>query len=130
MCGCCCSNIDYECYKYSHNRQDENDTYSFDKLDGEELIETYYYDFRNDVIFSKNDEGKYFTINFIKTRKTCRDNFSKTHATLVAKSGKVLMYCHYNLKKKLKEAYHQNIRNKVREEVRKELSVDEPLLSI
>ena len=64
------------------------------------------------------------------TRDTCNQDFSKTYCLLTSKSGKILMYCHYTLKNKLKAAYHQNVRNQVREEVRKELSSDIPLLSI
>ena len=128
MCGCCCSNIDYECGYRVFHKIDENDIYSFDKLDGEELKRTYYYDFRNDEIYKKDDKGKYERIDFIKTR--IDGDFYWTYALLTSKSGRILMYCHYTLKNKLKEEYHQNIRNKVREEVRKELSADEPLLSI
>ena len=77
----------------------------------------------------KNDSGKYERINFIQTRKH-GDCFYNTQAMLSAKNGKILMYCHYSLSNKLKEAYHQNIRNKVREEVIKELSAGEPLITI
>ena len=60
MCGCCSSsNMAYEHGYRSYDRHDENDMYSFDKLDGEELIRTFYYDIRNDEILTKNDEGKY-----------------------------------------------------------------------
>ena len=78
----------------------------------------------------KNDFGKYELINFIKTKNYDGDGFSNTHALLLAKNGRVLMYCHYSLRNKLKEAYNQNIRNKVREEVIKELSAGEPLITI
>ena len=131
MCGCCCSNIDFEFASRSYDRHDENDIYSFSELDGEELKITYYYDFRNDKILKKNDKGKYERINFIKTRHSDKcEVYETTFALLTSKSGKILIYWHYTLKNKLKEAYHQNIRNKVREEVRKELSADEPLLSL
>ena len=129
MCGCCSSsNMAYEHGYRSYDRHNENDMYSFVKLDGEELITTYYYDFRNGRIYKKDDKGKYEQIDFIKTR--IDGDFYWTYALLTSKSGRILMYCHYTLKNKLKEEYHQNIRNKVREEVRKELSADEPLLSI
>ena len=59
MCGCCCSNIDYDYGSGYCGILDENDIYSFDKLDGEELITTYYYDFRYDEILRKNDDGIY-----------------------------------------------------------------------
>ena len=42
MCGCCCSDIDYDddgtCCSRTH---DENDIYSFNELDGEKLFRTY-----------------------------------------------------------------------------------------
>ena len=130
MCGCCCSSkIDYKSSYQYYYLPDENDLYSFRELDGEELKITYYYDFKKNNILRKNDSGKYYSINFIQTRKH-GDGFSNTHAMLSAKNGKVLMYCHYSLLNKLKEAYHQNIRNKVREEVIKEISVSEPLITI
>ena len=130
MCGCCCSNIDYD-YGSGYCRiLDENDIYSFNELDGEELIGTYYYDIRNNVILRKDEYGTYSRIRSLKTREGCNDNFSKTYCLLTSKSGRILMYCRVALKNKLKEAYHQNIRNQVREEVRKELSSDIPLLSI
>ena len=131
MCGCCCSDIDYEPSYQTYNIEDKNDLYSFKELDGEELKRTYYYDFRNERILIKNNFGKYEQINFIKTRRYGKsDGFYNTHALLSAKNGRVLMYCHYSLRNKLKEAYHQNIRNKVREEVIQELSVSEPLITI
>ena len=129
MCGCCCSKIDYEHGYQYYDIPDENDLYSFRELDGEELIRTHFYDFKNNKILIKNDFGKHEPINFIKSRKH-GDGFSNTHALLTAKNGKTLMYCHYSLINKLKEAYHQNIRNKVREEVIKELSAGEPLITI
>ena len=131
MCGCCCSNIDYESGYQYYNIPDENNLYSFRELDGEELIRTYYFDFRNEKIFRKNDFGNYVRINFIKTRSYGKsDGLYYTHAMLTAKNGSILMYCHYSLINKLKEAYHQNIRNKVREEVIKELPAGEPLITI
>ena len=121
MCGCCCSNIDYKSSYQYYDLPDENNLYSFRELDGEELKITYHYDFKNNKILRKNDRGKYESINFIQTRKH-GEGFYNTHAMLSAKNGRELMYCHYSLLNKLKEAYHQNIRNKVREEVIKELS--------
>ena len=92
---------------------------------------TYYCDFRNGKILKKNDEGKYERINFVKTRNSDKcEGYDTSFALFTSKSGKILIYWHVTLKNKLKEAYHQNIRNKVREEVRKELSANEPLLSI
>ena len=131
MCGCCCSNIEYEpSYQY-YDIPDENDLYSFRELDGEELIGTYYFNLRNGKILIKNDFGKYERINFIKTRCYGKcDNLYYTHAMLTAKNGRVLIYFNYSLINKLKEAYHQNIRNKVREEVIQELSAGEPLITI
>jgi len=130
MCGCCCSYIDYDGGTVCGRTHDENDIYSFSELDGEKLFRTYYYDFKYDEILRKNNDGMYCKIGSLKTRETGNDSFSKTYCLLASKSGKILMYCHYTLKNKLKEAYHQNIRNKVREEVRKELSANEPLLSL
>ena len=131
MCGCCCSNIDYDSGTCCSRTHDENDIYSFSELDGEKLFYTYYYDFRKDEILRKDKCETYSRIKSLKTRETRNDSFSRTYCLLTSKSGKILIYCHYTLKNKLKEAYHQNIRNKVREEeVRKELSANEPLLSI
>ena len=129
MCGCCCSKIDYEYGYQYYDIPDENYLYSFRELDGEELMITYYFYFKNNKILRKNEFGKYERINFINTRKH-GDGFYNTHAMLTAKNGKILMYCHYSLINKLKEAYHQNIRNKVREEVIQELSAGEPLITI
>ena len=130
MCGCCCSDIDYDDGACCGRTHDENDIYSFSELDGVKLFRTYYYDFKYDEILHKNDYGIYFKIRSLKTRRSCDFSFSKTYSFLTSKSGRILMYCHYTLKDKLKEEYHQNIRNKVREEVRKELSANEPLLSL
>ena len=130
MCGCCCSDIDYDYGSQYCREQDDYDIYSFNELDGEKLFATYYYNFRYDEILRKNDYGTYFKIRSLMTRDSVNQEFSKTHCMLTDKNGKILIYCHYTLKNKLKEAYHQNIRNKVREEVRKELSANEPLLSI
>ena len=96
------------------------------------MIRTYYYDFRNDDILKKDDEGNCERINFIGTwdRDKGEGFYRRTHAMITCKSGRILMYCHYSLRNKLKEAYHQNIRNKVREEVIHELSVGEPLITI
>ena len=55
MCGCFCSNINYDYGSYFSRVHDENDIYSFSELDGEKLFYTYYYDFRNDEILRKND---------------------------------------------------------------------------
>ena len=130
MCGCCCSNIDYD-YGSEFNRvHDENDIYSFNELDGVELFCTYYYNFRYDEILRKNDYGTYCRINSLKTREHYHANFSKTHCILTDKNGKILIYDYEHLKNRLKEAYNRNVRNKLKEEVRKELSADEPLLSL
>ena len=130
MCGCCCSDIDYNHGSQFNRVHDENDIYSFSELDGVKLFRTYYYDFRNDEILRKDKYGSYCRIQSLKTREHCHANFSKTHCMFTDKNGKILIYDYENLKNKLKEAYHQNIRNKVREEVRKELSANEPLLSL
>ena len=87
MCGCCCSNIDYKPSFQYYDLPDENDLYSFRELDGEELIITYYFDFKNNKILKKNHYGKYDSINFIQTRKH-GDGFSNTHALLTAKNAR------------------------------------------
>ena len=46
------------------------------------------------------------------------------------KNGKILIYDYEILKIKLKRAYTKNIRNIMKEEVRKELLASEPLLSL
>ena len=130
MCGCCCSDIDYDDGAVCGRTHDENDIYSFNELDGVKLFRTYYYDIKYDEILHKNDYGINFEIRSLKTRRNHNYSFSKTHCMFTDKNGKILIYNYETLKNKLKEAYHQNIRNKVREEVRKELSANEPLLSL
>ena len=130
MCGCCCSNIDYDYGREYYRWYDENDIYSFSKLDGEELFSTYYYDFRNNEILRKDKYGRYCRIRSLMTREGRHDNFSKTHCMLTDKNGKILIYDYENLKNWLKEAYSKNTRNILKEEVRKELLASEPLLSL
>ena len=115
MCGCCCSNIDYDGGTVCFRTYDENDIYSFSELDGVKLFRTYYYSFRYDEILCKNEHGMYWRIQFLKSRVHCHANYSKTHCILTDKNGKILIYDIENLKNKLKEAYHQNVRNKLKD---------------
>ena len=130
MCGCCCSDIDYDDGACCGRTHDENDIYSFNELDGEKLFRTYFNDYRYDEILHKNDYGIYFKIRSLKTRRNFNYSFSKTHCMLIDKNGKILIYDYEYLKNKLKKAYIKNIRNILKKEVRKELSADESLLSL
>ena len=129
MCGCCCSSIDYYHGSQFYGDNDENDIYSFSELDGVKLFTTYYYNYRYDEILRKDKYGSY-RIRSLMTRNSVGQEFSITDCMLTDKNGKILIYDYKYLKSRLKDAYHQNIRNKVKEEVRKELSADEPLLSL
>ena len=133
MCGCNCSSyMDYEpsYYVLGKNEVEVEDLYEFSKIDDEELYKTYYYDVKNDRIILKDRFGKYYKSEFIQTRDSVHDNFSRTYIMLGSKNGKMLIYNHYDLKLRLRELYRQSVRNQIREEIRNELSSSEPLLSI
>ena len=131
MCGCNCSSyVDYEPNYGVLNKDEIEDLYEFSKIDDEELYRTYCYDVKNDRIILKGRFGEYFRSEFIQTRNSVHDGFCNTHILLKAKTGKILIYNHYDLKLKLRELYRQSVRNQIREEIRNELSSSEPLLSI
>ena len=78
MCGCCCSDIDYD-YGSSFNAVNEIDLLSFNELDGVKFIATYYYNFRYDEILRKDKYGSYCRIRSLMTRDSVNQEFSKTH---------------------------------------------------
>ena len=129
MCGCCCSNIDYNYGRQFYGDNDEINIYSFSELYGVKLFTTYYYIFRYDEILRK-DKYVSYRIRSLMTRNSVDQEFSITYCMLTDKNGKILIYDYEHLKSRLKKAYTKNVRNKLKEEVRKELSADEPLLSL
>ena len=130
--GCCSVDSDFIRDRISYDEYHESDLVEFVEIDGHILKYKYYYDYRTDRILrlvTKNGK-QYYIHNGVHENKRTFDINGKYTVMLTSDKGQNLLYDYHLLKNRLKQLYHDSIKNKLREEVNREFSSSEPLLHI
>ena len=122
--GCCCSGIDYRNSTRSDYKHDENDIVCVGKLDGHDFSR-YYFDVRHMKLLFKHNS--YITVEYLSMYSRIYSEVSDVYM-LSNEKGQRILYDADIFNNRMKNKYHEELRNKIRMEVRNEREVSGDLL--
>ena len=113
--GCCCSNVQSIRQRYDMHEHDEIDLMNLGEIDGHKFI-GHYYDKKHGMVFIKYG-NRYITARIIAFGND-PDVF---YAYMFENDkGQKIMYNKDEFNKRMKIKYHDEMRNRIREEIRRE----------
>ena len=118
--GCPPSIEIYRWQKQSCEKHDDNDLVQIKEINGKTVQQTLYYDNKHDDIIKK-ENGKFYTTRILE--------MDGVKIIPIYLDGDEYVFVHYgNFIEKMKKKYHDDMREKIRNEVREEFSKTELLL--
>ena len=120
--GCCCTCVylsQVQCESYEEH--DENDLVQVKEINGKVLKKIHYYDNKHDVIILKSNSGEFYTARIIQMG-------CDKLIPMYLDNGEYILYDYDTLVEIMKKKYHDDMREKIRNEVREEFSKTELLL--
>jgi len=120
--GCCCTCVylsQVQCETYEEHN--EKDLVQVKEINGKVLKKIHYYDNKHDVIILKSNDGEFYTVRIIQMG-------CDKLIPMYLDNGEYILYDYDTLVEIMKKKYHDDMREKIRKEVREEFSKTELLL--
>ena len=114
--GCCCSNVESIRQDYNMHEHEKNDFMNLGEIDGHKFIDRYF-DKKHEMVFIKCYGNRYITARIIVFGND-PDIF---HVYMFENNkGQKIMYDRIEFNKRMKIKYLDDMRNRIREEIRRE----------